>query len=119
MTVLASLETIKVPLASTLYILLQDLSAYLEAGLRKTSSGSETDCLLAKLPCHEKEVQIRSFQISAHYQKLEGHLHMSRICDPRQLPTISKGFDNHHLNYMRNFSSTVEVLLTHYQILLF
>ena len=55
MTVLTSLETIKVPLASTVYILLQDLSTYLEAGSRKTSSGRETDRLLAKLPHHEKD----------------------------------------------------------------
>ena len=52
----------KAPLASTVYILLQNLTAYLEAGSGKTNFGSETDRLLAKLPHQEREEQIRSFQ---------------------------------------------------------
>ena len=54
MTVLTSLEN-KVPLASTVYILLQDITAYLEAGSGRTNFGSETDRLLAKLPHQERE----------------------------------------------------------------
>ena len=109
----------KGPLASTVYIRLQDLAAYLEAGSRKTSFGSETDRLLAKLPHHEREEQINSFQdvFQLAHQKLEGHLQnhaaylfyeAASIFDPRQLPTVShditdysiiKGF---HLNFLKN-----------------
>ena len=97
-----------------MYILLQGIAAYLEAGLRKTSFGSETDRLLAKLTHHEREEQIKSFQevFQLAHQKLEGHLQKhpaflfyeaARIFDPCQLPTVShditdysiiKGFEN-------------------------
>ena len=58
MTVQTSLETKKTPLASTVYIILRDHSAHLEAGLRKTSFRSKT---IAFLPsCHVMKRKYRS-----------------------------------------------------------
>ena len=103
MSVLTSLEN-KAPLASTVYMFLEDLAAYLETGSEKESFGSETDRLLAKLPRQEREEQIKAFQevFAIAHKKLKGHLQShpahafyeaARIFDPRQLPTISQDID--------------------------
>ena len=73
---LTSLEMKKVPLACSVFNLMEDLRAYLAAGSTKESFGRETDYLLAKLPAEEKRKKIKSFNkvFRLSLQKLEGHL---------------------------------------------
>ena len=100
MSVLTSLESKETPLACTVYNLLEDLRAYLKTSSMKTSFGTETDRLLAKLPVQEKRKKIKSFQevFSLSLRKLESHLDShpaysyykaARLFDPRQLPIIT------------------------------
>ena len=100
MSVLTSLEAKETPLACTVYNLLEDLRAYLKTSSMKTSFGTETDRLLAKLPVQEKRKKIKSFQevFSLSLRKLESHLDIhpaysyykaARLFDPRQLPIIT------------------------------
>ena len=97
---LTSLEMRKVPLACSVFNLIEDLRAYLVAGSTKASFGRETDCLLARLPAEEKRKKVKSFNevFRLSLQKLEAHLEChpansyykaARIFDPHKLPIVS------------------------------
>lgn len=85
MIVLTPLEN-KAQLASLVYILLQDFMAYLKDGSGRANFESETDRLLSKLPCQERNWQLRSFQevFELAHWKLEGHLQSNLSCFTRQ-----------------------------------
>ena len=96
MTVLTTLEIKKAPLACIVYNLLEDLRLYLITSCTKTTFGTETDRLLAKLSEPERMKQIKSFHkvFNLYMKKLEVHLDKHpayayykaiRIFDPRQL----------------------------------
>jgi len=97
---LTSLETKEIPLACTVYNLLEDLRFYLRAGATKTTFGTETDQCLSKLSDAEKKKTIKSFQdiFKQARTKLEHHLEQHpaysfyravRIFDPREDGTLS------------------------------
>lgn len=75
MAVLTSLEAKEVPLACTVYNLMEDLWSYLRGGISKSSLGVEMDRLLAKYPAEQKRKHIKSFQtvFKLSPQKLEEH----------------------------------------------
>ena len=80
---LASLEVQKTPSPCTVDNLVEDLRAYLEAGSTETSSGIETDGLLASLPATEKRKRIKSFQ-DVFRLSLQSHLGESRATQVSQ-----------------------------------
>lgn len=99
-TVLTSLEESRTPLGCTVYNTLEDLSAYLQAGITKTTYGSKTDHYLQKLTTSAQRKAIKCFQevFKQSLEKLNRHLSTLpaysiykriRVFDPRQLPALS------------------------------
>ena len=80
MTGLTSLEAKETPLACTVYNLLEDLRSYLRAGCTKTTFGTETDCLLAKLSEPERRKQIKLLTLGAHAQRGLQYLVCHSVC---------------------------------------
>ena len=100
-TTITSLESKEVPLACTVYNTMEDLRAFLKAGITKTSFGPESDRLLSKLQAPERKRAIawfqKAFRLSA--AKLDMHLDKhpvyayykaARVFDPRQLPIVDR-----------------------------